>query len=68
MIELKTKIPEARYSQNSPITLQIFFRNEKSQPNGKEMTLTAAMTKSLFYPSFKTKLDWQLAKAESLAG
>ena len=68
MLELKAGISEARYAPNPLITFQIFFRTGPSQPDDKETTVTSEMTKSLFDTNFKTKLDWQLARAESLAG
>jgi hypothetical protein len=68
MLELKTKVSGLRYPQNLRVTFQLYAGNENPQPKGAEIMATSSMTKTVFYTNFKTKLDWQLARAESLAG
>ena len=68
MVELKTTVSGLRYPQYLRVTFQLYRGNESPQPKGAEITATSSMTKTVFYTNFKTKLDWQLARAESLAG
>jgi len=52
-----------------PVDTIIFFTGDKrDRPNMKTMTRTAPSSDSLFHRTFRDTRDWQLARAESLAG
>jgi hypothetical protein len=66
MIEVKPQLPETRPHSNLLITYQFFSKNREFQPGKRE--ITAVSNIGVVDTHFRDIREFQLARAESLAG